>query len=197
MALMTTRAARLAKGWVVGALATAMAAASHALAGGGTPSALALVTGVVFGGMLATLALSARPSLPRLAIAVGGSQLAFHVVFTSLSAGGTVTGSSMPGMHGAMVSIVGTPHAHVEGPAMWLGHAVAGVLTLALLRGAERAVWRALTQLARLVVRATRILTPDLPVVAAPVTSVSPARLSGRLLDAAVSRRGPPHVFAF
>ena len=197
MALMTTRAARLAKGWVVGALATAMAAASHALAGGGTPSALALVTGVVFGGMLATLALSARPSLPRLAIAVGVSQLAFHVVFTSLSAGGTVTGSSMPGMHGAMVSIVGTPHTHVEGPAMWLGHAVAGVLTLALLRGAERAVWRALTELARLVVRATRILTPDLPVVPAPVTSVSPARLSGRLLDAAVSRRGPPHVFAF
>jgi hypothetical protein len=197
MALMATRATRLAKGWVVGALATAMAAASHALAGGGTPSALALVTGVVFGGMLATLALSARPSLPRLAIAVGGSQLAFHVVFTSLSAGGTVTASSMPGMHGAMVSIVGTPHTHVEGPAMWLGHAVAGVLTLALLRGAERAVWRVLAELARLVVRATRILTPDLPVVPAPVTSVSPARLSGRLLDAAVSRRGPPHVFAF
>ena len=103
---MSSRATRAARGWVVGVLATALAAVSHALAGGGTPSGLALVVGVVFGGMLGTFALSARPSLPRLVIAVGGTQFAFHLVFSTL-------GTAAPMATG----LSGTDHAHGDGAA--------------------------------------------------------------------------------
>ena len=82
---MHSRGARLARGWVIGAFATALAALSHAVAGGGTPSGLGSGhRASSFGGMLATLAVGRRPSLPRLAIAVGGSQLAFHALFSLL-----------------------------------------------------------------------------------------------------------------
>src|SRR5690349_18449196 len=144
---MDSRSARLARGWVVGVVATAAAAASHALAGGGTPSPLALGVGVVFGGMLGTFALTSRPSLPRLVTAVTGAQLAFHLVFSTLGTAAPVAGH----VHDEMF-VAAPVHSHPADAGMWMAHAVAGVLTLALLRGAERALWRMLAELARLVV---------------------------------------------
>jgi hypothetical protein len=175
-------------------LATALAAASHALAGGGTPSPLALGIGVVFGGMLSTFALTRRPSLPRLAISVGATQLAFHVVFSVLGTANTATG----GHHHAPV-VTAQPHAHTDSPAMWFAHAVAGVLTLALLQGAERAAWRLLTELVRLVALPFRLAAVAHRPTAATATpnTVSPAPLRGRLLVSAASRRGPPVPVAF
>lgn len=192
---MNARATRVARGWAVGVFATAAAALSHAVAGGGTPTPLALGVGVVFGGMLGTFALSARPSLPRLAIAAGATQLAFHVVFSTLGTAAPVAGHA----HGQLV--IGQPasHAHVDSPLMWFSHAVAAALTLGLLCHAERAAWRLLTEFARLVVSAFRT-TPRLPVATRlPVFRVPlfPVRLSGRILLAGVSRRGPPLPVAF
>lgn len=194
---MHSRGARLARGWTIGALATALAALSHAVAGGGTPSGLALVTGVIFGGMLATLAVGRRPSLPRLAIAVGGSQLAFHALFSLLGTAGSVSVSGH--QHGAPMTMTMAATAHVEGPAMWLAHAAAGAVTLALLQGAERAAWRLLTHLARLVVAPfrTRAAAPHpVPRRLAPLRFAAPALLLARALSALVSRRGPPVAFA-
>jgi hypothetical protein len=190
----TSRSARLARGWVVGTFATGLAAASHSIAGGGTPSPLALVVGVVFGGMLSTLALTRRPSLPRLAIAVGVTQLAFHAVFSVL---GTATTFTTGHDHAAVLSA--HPHAHVDTPEMWLAHAVAGALTLALLRGAERAVWRLLTEAARLVVAPFRRLAaaPVVPRRRPLLVSVLPAPLLGRSPVSSLSRRGPPVPVAF
>jgi hypothetical protein len=194
---MTPRAKRLARGWVVGVLATALAAASHAIAGGGTPSPLALGVGVVFGGMLSTFALSRRPSLPRLAISVGVTQLAFHAVFSMLG-----TAGAMPSGHrhdGAPLVLVAEPHAHADTPEMWLAHAVAGLLTLTLLRGAERALWHLLTELARLVITPFR-RSVAVPVALArrrPLVSALPAPLVGRHPVSSLSRRGPPVPVAF
>lgn len=187
---MSTRAARLARGWLVGVFATGLAALSHAVAGGGTPSGLALVVGAVFGGMLGTFALSARPSLPRLAIAIGVTQLTFHVAFSTL---GDAAIASGPHVHGAIT--VGAPtHAHADSPLMWLSHAVAGVVTLMLLRGAESAAWRVLAEFARLVLAPFSVPGP-VPALVRPQTAAVTGRvvaLTPRLLDRAISRRGPP-----
>lgn len=191
---MNSRATRLARGAVVGVFATALAALSHAVAGGGTPSALALGAGAVFGGMLGTFALSARPSLPRLTVAVGVTQLAFHVLFSTL---GTSFASAGDHVHGVTqpMAAASPAHAHVDTPLMWFSHAVAGLVTLALLCGAERAAWRVVTEFARLVVSPFRAAAPApvaVPLRRAPLASRSPVRLVGRLLITAVSRRGPP-----
>ena len=191
---MNSRATRLARGAVVGVFATVLAAMSHAVAGGGTPSALALGVGAVFGGMLATFALSARPSLARLTIAVGMTQLAFHVLFSTLGTSFATASDHVHAMAQPM-AVAAPAHAHVDTPLMWLSHAVAGVVTLALLRGAERAAWRVLTEFARLVVspfRAAASAPFPVPLRRAPLTSGSAVRLVGRLLITAVSRRGPP-----
>lgn len=194
---MHSRGARLTRGWVIGSFATALAALSHAVAGGGTPSGLALVAGVVFGGMLATLAVGRRPSLPRLTIAVGGSQLAFHALFSLLGTSGTVAASGHA--HGAPLAMSMGPATHGEGAGMWLAHAAAGVVTLAMLQGAERAAWRLLTELARLVVapfRAQGAAPHPVPARLAPLTIASPIPLLARALSAGVSRRGPPVAHA-
>lgn len=198
---MYSRGERLARGWVIGSLATALAALSHAIAGGGAPSGLALVAGVIFGGMLGTVAVGRSPSLPRLAIAVGGTQLAFHALFSLLGTTGTAA-SSAGHDHGAaapLTMVVGAPHPHIEGPEMWLAHAAAGLVTLALLRGAERAAWRLLTELARLVVARFRggPRPHPVPLTRARAASSSPLGLIGRILTAGVSRRGPPVPIAF
>ena len=158
-----TRAERLARGWLVGAFATGVAAVSHTLAGGYRPDALGLGVGVVFAGMLGTVAIGRRPSLPRLAIAVTGAQLAFHLLFSVLGTDARTDAATTPGMH--MDMTVATPalsaaHDHLDhllDPGMWLAHAVAGLLTIWFLRRAERAVW---SMLRRLVVRLLLLARP-------------------------------------
>ncbi|HTL41394.1 MAG TPA: hypothetical protein VL294_07955, partial [Pseudolysinimonas sp.] len=134
-------------------------------------------------------ALSARPSLPRLTIAVGVTQLAFHAAFSTL---GEAAIASAPHVHGVIE--VGAPaHSHVDSPLMWLSHAAAGVVTLVLLRGAETAAWRLLAEFARLVLAPFSVPVP-LPALARPITTPAGrvVSLTARLLDRAVSRRGPP-----
>jgi hypothetical protein len=204
-----TRAERLARGWLVGAFATGVAAVSHTLAGGYRPDALGLISAAVFAGMLGTLAIGRRPSLPRLSIAVAGSQLAFHILFVSLAAPGaahaddpTATMSGMPGMQmpgmqmpGMQMPFVTVAPSHVvdhlTSPSMWVAHAIAGVLTILFLRRAETAVWG---MLRRLVVR---VLRPVIPVpiarrAATPVIRVRVLRPVARIV--APPLRGPPFL---
>ena len=191
---MNARAMRVARGWVVGVFATALAGLSHALAGGGTPSPLALGVGVVFGGMLGTFALSARPSLPRLTVTVGLTQVVFHVVFSTLGSAAPVDGHA----HDPLVMAQPVAHGHVDTPLMWVSHALAGVVTLAVLRHAEQALWRLLRGFVRLIAAPFR----GGPLVSAtpsriPVSPDSPVRLLGRVLLSGASRRGPPFSVAF
>jgi hypothetical protein len=203
---MPARAQRLARGWIVGLVATTIAAVSHSLAGGYQPGVLSFGTALVFAGMLGTFVVGRRPSLPRLSVAVGVSQLAFHLLF-SLLGSGTGAGSSAPdsrfgmtGMAGMGVSPAPAPvamsaHDHIADPGMWIAHAIAAVLTVVFLRHAELAVWTMLTRLGR--VLATRLTVVFVPVASSGVPRI-PARPNlvrgpvERLLVASVSRRGPP-----
>jgi hypothetical protein len=188
---MSTRASRLARGWLLGATATLAAAVSHGLGGGHFPSTLALVVGVVFAGLLGTLVVGRRVALWRVVVGVAGAQLAFHLLFSQLGTGATVTA----GHHGP-ATVVGASGASVDdtgGASMWLGHAIAALVTMAILFHAERAVGGML----RPVLRAVAAWT------SAPVALPRSARRLGplvvridrrpaQLLAHAVSRRGPP-----
>jgi hypothetical protein len=206
---MAARAQRLARGWIVGLVATTVAAVSHSLAGGYQPGVLSFATALVFAGMLGTFVIGRTPSLPRLSIAVGVSQLAFHLLF-SLLGGGAIAASAtsqaglgMSGMPG-MPAVVGPPvtahlamsaHDHVADPGMWIAHTIAAALTVLFLRRAELAVWAMLTRLGR--VLATRLTVVLVPVASdgAPRIPAWPSivhRPAERLLVASASRRGPP-----
>jgi len=199
------RAQRLARGWIVGLVATTVAAVSHSLAGGYQPGALSFGTALVFAGLLGTAVIGRRPSLPRLSAAVGVSQLAFHLLFSLLGDGaaassGPEAGPGMAGMADMSASplpapLVTSTHGHLADPGMWIAHAVAAALTILFLRRAELAVWAMLTRLGR--VLATRLVVVVVPVASGGVPRM-PAwpsvahRPAERILIASASRRGPP-----
>jgi hypothetical protein len=210
---MHARAQRLLRGWIVGLVATTVAAVSHSLAGGYEPGILSFGVALVFAGLLGTAVIGRRPSLPRLTVAVGAAQLAFHLVFSLLGSGGAeVTSraglsgmdgmSGMSGMDGTTATIPGpapamamSGTAHLVDPGMWGAHAVAAVVTILFLRRAELAVWWMLTRLGRLVI--ARVVSTPTPVVSA----ARPRALAGilhvrplvsRVLVASAQRRGPP-----
>ena len=199
---MPARAQRLARGWIVGLVATTVAAVSHSLAGGYQPGVLSFGTALVFAGMLGTLVIGRRPSLPRLIAAVGVSQLAFHLLFSLLggAASGAAAGSGMSGMAALSAAtpspaLVVSGRDHLADPGMWIAHALAAALTILFLRHAELAVWNMLARLGR-------VLAARLTVVLVPVASDAVARIPARptivlgpaerLLVASASRRGPP-----
>jgi hypothetical protein len=193
---MQSRAARLARGWVTGAFATVVAAVLHVSAGGIAPSALAIGLALVFAGLLGTALTGRRPSLPRLAVAVGLSQAAFHLGFSVIGAGGGVAATAS-GHHAAFAFTAGegmSHAAHQDGPLMWVAHVAAGALTIAFLVGAERALWRMLSSAARFVATAFRSpsVVPLPRAVRASIVSARPRRAAGALLATTLSRRGPP-----
>jgi hypothetical protein len=204
---LTARMQRVARGWIVGLVSTTVAAVSHSLAGGYHPGALSFGLALVFAGLLGTAVIGRRPSLPRLTIAVGASQLAFHLVFSLLGSGGGSALRSDPGMSGmaamdgpTVTAVAASGHDHLADPAMWIAHAAAALLTLIFLRHAERAVWTMLTRLVTVV--AARIVAARIGVAATPVSIGEPPRVPAgaaavprpapRLLVASLSRRGPP-----
>ena len=204
---MQPRAQRLARGWIVGLVATSAAAVSHSLAGGYRPGILSFGVALVFAGFVGTTAIGTRPSLPRLVVAVGVSQLAFHLLFSLLGTGSGTAGETasrsgmadMGGMDphpttGAVSGIAAIP-AHLLDPWMWAAHTVAAVLTVLFLRHAELAVWAILGRIAQ-VVAAPFDLVP-VPVIvpgetALTATTGTPRALVTRLFVAFTRRRGPP-----
>lgn len=200
---LSARTERVARGWIVGLVSTTVAAVSHTLAGGYRPGALSFGLALVFAGLLGTAVIGRRPSLPRLAVAVGASQLAFHLLFSVLGAGsaaestasGGWSGGGMSGMaamdHPAVTMATAAGHDHLADPGMWIAHAIAALLTVLFLRHAELAVWGMLTRaLARLAVFVVPVLSARGPAGAAEPLVARP--LASRLLVASASRRGPP-----
>ena len=194
---MQSRAARLARGWVAGAFATVVAAILHVSAHGVAPSALAIVAGLVFAGLLGTALTTRRPSLPRLAATVGLSQAAFHLGFSLLGTGGALAAPTSAHAHApaAFAAAQQLPHAtHSDAPLMWVAHLAAGLLTVAFLVTAERALWRMLASAARFVVavfRVPAISTSSWSLLVVP-SSAPDHVVAGALLSTTLSRRGPP-----
>jgi hypothetical protein len=183
-----SRASRVARGFIAGSFATGVAALGHGLADGMAPSVLAIATGVVFAGLLGTFAAGRTPSLPRLALTVGGAQLAFHLVFSWLT-----PGTGMPGAHHTAGTLLAPAvEHHGTEPVMWLAHALAGIATLVFLARAERALW---SLLAEAVEAATVARTPaiaSLPRVPHPVPGDAVRHPVAFSFLSQVTHRGPP-----
>ena len=197
---MTPRALRLIRGWTGALAATSVAAASHVVAGGSSPEPLLLQLALASCGLACTALTGRGLSLWRLSAGVALSQGLFHVLFS---------GSADPHRPGApAVSHLGHSSAldlaggsmlpsaadHTS-PLMWLGHSVAALLTVAILRHGESAVVQ-LVQAARL--RVTAYLPLFLPLPVPPARAALPANRPVRPLRnlgaplLVMRHRGPP-----
>lgn len=184
---MQSRAARTARGWITGAVATAAAGVSHGVADGAAPSALALGGALVFAGVLGTFLVGRRASLPRLVAIVAASQVAFHVVFSSLTPGTATVGAH----HGAPGLLEPAVAHHGTDPGMWAAHALALLVTIVFLRRAELALWSLLREAFRVVPIARPVAVPTLsPALAAGADA--PRHPVPAPFLSTVSHRGPP-----
>lgn len=144
---MTARGLRLVRGWIGAVVATSIAAGSHFLAGGSAPEPSLLVLALALSGLACTALTGRGLSLGRLTAGVALSQTLFHFVFSGASAphgsmapaGGHLAHS--PVLEPAAGGILSSAADHAS-PLMWLGHAVAALLTVGILRHGEVAVVR-------------------------------------------------------
>ncbi|QWT23962.1 hypothetical protein KPL76_00460 [Subtercola sp. PAMC28395] len=176
---MSSRAARTVRGLTAACFATFVAAFSHVAVGGSAPGAVGLAVGLAFA-TLVCVALAGRSlSTLRLSIAVGLSQLVFHLVFSlgassdlsvaQLGHHGMLSVATDSGAAGIASSSQGGADALMQGCSwMWAAHAVAAVVTVVALARGESAI-RVLYSTAALRLRAVMTL-PFLQ----PVPAVSP-----------------------
>jgi hypothetical protein len=192
---MNSRATRLARGSVLAGFAVAVAAASHTIAGGAQPSLIALALALAFAVPLCAALMAPQLSLWRTSLAIATSQLIFHGLFALLGGDSVVSMVGTMAHHGGTVALSASAAGGTHDPAMmFLGHAVAAIITIALIRRGELAV-AALVHLLlasiALVVAVLRALppTPRRPLAqqSAPIAS----RLRYVFLSAHVDR-GPP-----
>jgi hypothetical protein len=207
---MSSRGARVARGFAAAGVATLVAALFHMVGGGQPPSALALTLSLVFSTLVSIALVGKRVAAWRLTLAVMVSQFLFHALFT-LSPSATFSGMPADGhLHAGMHLTMnpGTPSSAGmtmpatlvgESPWMWLAHAAAVVLTVAVLLQGERTLL-AVARFAFFVLR--RLVDRVAAVQAEPVArvlSVVPAAPSAlRRLDTVLDgmrRRGPPPGF--
>ncbi len=208
-----SRAVRTARG-VFGALtATVLAAASHALAGGAvTP--LAVLATTLLALPFCVLLAGRTGSLWRLALAVTSAQFVYHWSFSGLGAAAASSGASTAtdapvSLHAAHLGLLSptlsglasAPGPRATAPAadawMWAAHALAALLTIALMHRGERAIMR----LMRVLREAAPVHVPTpvrLP--ARPATLAFFAALPSRaqpVFLSAITHRGPPVTPAF
>jgi hypothetical protein len=182
-----SRAARTARGWMTGAVATLAAAVSHGVADGAAPSALALCGALVFAGVLGTFLIGRRASLPRLVAVVTSSQLAFHLVFSSLTPGSAAVDTH----HGAAGALEPAVAHHGTEPGMWVAHALAMLGTIVFLRRAEVALWGLLRQAVASFVPRVLVVGP-LPSVPRAAAAAPPWHPDFAISLRALRERAPP-----
>lgn len=213
---MSTRAARLVRGWAAALAATAVAAASHILAGGVIPYPSIVLFCLALSAMVSCALAGRALSLPGTAGAVLASQGIFHLLFTvggagipSAAAGGasalTHAGHAGHAAHLDPAAVARLTEAGQAGAGMaaaghssalmWVGHLLAAAVTVALIRNGEAALLRILEALA---LRITAILPlilplplgPRIPKLSALVPATPVRNLGVPLL--AMRHRGPP-----
>lgn len=198
------RAAFVRRGLASSVVTTMLAAISHTVAGGPAPAPSIVLGMIVLLIVPSALLLQApapriRGRAPRVGRRVGGlarialttvvAQLAFHGAFSAL--GSPIAGEPVIGghHHGALPEAVAA-HAHAGGPAMLASHAVAALVTIAILAYGENVIRRG----AGWIRRAARAAAPLAPLPLFPRILV-PVRPRIRAIDAwipAVGLRGPP-----
>ena len=174
----------MARGLAAATACALLTYSGHRAAGGAMPDlGLLLVLSLLLAGFLITLADRRRGPLAILAM-VGGSQLALHGLLQMLAGSHPEPAAALPGaLPGALT-----------GPLAMLGaHALATLLTAAVLAGAEDAVFTVAHALARalpLTISAPRAV--ELPSRLSAVTGPLDLRLRGVLGRRLHLRRGPP-----
>lgn len=204
-----SRAARTARGAFGALTATLLAATSHACAGGAvTP--LAVLATALFALPLCVLLAGKMGSLWRLSLAVVTAQFIYHWSFSGLGlATPSLASSSSPGSlsepvspHAAHLGMLpsaffaaDTTPAFVADAWMWAAHALAAVLTIALVHRGERAAMH-LIQVLRDAVPVRVPAAVSLPARPAILDffTASPSRAQPNFLSA-ISYRGPPAAF--
>jgi hypothetical protein len=195
---MNPRATRTLRGLAAGTVATLVAAASHGLGGGGLPGGAGLALALAFSVIVSIALTGRRLPVVRLAASIVLSQLAFHVVFSTLGGAGEVI-SSGHGHHGTVrVTTAAESVAHAS-PLMWFAHVVAAAATIVALVYGERAL-AAIASTARMLLSA--ILRPVIIVAAIFTRDHRPSRQhslvprAARDLVVACGLRGPPAALA-
>lgn len=200
----TSRPVRALRGTAGSLIAALFAAASHALAGGSI-TWLSVVVTAVLALPLCVLLAGRIASLWRLTVAVGGAQFLYHWIFSGVGAStGGMTDPAAVSPHAAHLGVLQafTPATSAAGAqagtAMWLSHALAAAITIALIYRGERA-FVALLQIVRRAVPLPSVmaarLTFELANVVLPrIAAAAPlTALRDRLLSAAaITHRGPP-----
>jgi hypothetical protein len=206
---MTTRWARFARGWIAALVSTFVAVFSHALAGGSIPGLAGIALCLSFSAVICVLLAGKTLSLPRLSLAVAVSQFLFHGLFGLLTDAPAVPAAG-PGMAGPAMSMDSPTGFAASLPAqqtaipmptdsrMWIGHAIAAVVTIIAMRHGERAFW-GLLSVARLAL--TRIfghtVAVGTPSPSRPHTDASDRARLPRAIDDLLSmlrHRGPPRL---
>lgn len=207
---MSSRGARVARGFAAAGIATVVAALFHMTGGGQAPSALALTLSLVFSSLGSIALAGKRVAVWRVTLSVLVSQFLFHALFT-LSPSATFSGMPADGhLHAGMHLTIdpGSPSpARMamsatligDSPWMWLAHAGAVVLTVTVLLHGERTLL-AVARFAFFVLR--RLVDRVAAVQAEPIGRVSSvvaaAPSAPRRLDTVLDgrrRRGPPPGF--
>lgn len=193
-----SRKPAVVRGFAASSLAIFVALAGHVSGGGQMPGPLGILVPWVFSFMICVLLAGRSLSLIRLGISVAVSQFLFHTLFVL----GTIapSGVSTPHVHGAPLVLpptTGIPESVSADASMWLGHALAALLTVAALHRGERLIL-ALRDLAVQLVRWVRrrvdraLVLPALRVAAHLRGRFEVVRAADLVLLATLRGRGPP-----
>lgn len=193
-----SRAARTARGAIAALVATLAASVSHSVADGAPAPAIGVILALIIAVPTCIALAGRRLSWLRLTAAVSLSQFAFHgLLLVGVGSGTGAEATATGHLHGAGLSaaLEGTAtalHDGHTGPAMWIAHVLAAVVTILVLGRGEQAV-RALASLAGWDL-AVRILDwRPAPVRTAPSSpTATPRAPAPRIVLSAVRRRGPP-----
>ena len=134
-----SRASRVRRGALAASIATFAALMSHVAAGGVPPGWVGIAVPFAISLLICTALAGRRVSLARMSLSVAISHVMYHSLFV-LGSGGASVGSGSAHHHGmaqAVLAVGGAEHIHAS-PAMWVGHAVAGVVTIAALYSGSR-----------------------------------------------------------
>lgn len=199
----TARGLRLVRGWTGAVFATSVAALSHVLAGGDVPDLRLGLASLALSGLICVFLAGRVLSLWRLATGVGVSQGLFHWLFSlgdeaaspALSPmGAGHTGHGMPALTSGGEAAM-TAGMNDASPMMWLSHAVAAVVTVAVLRHGEVVAVRLI---AALRLKVTAFLPLFVPLAVEPGAAILPSSWPVRPLRnlgaplLVMRHRGPP-----
>ena len=194
-----TRAARTLRGVAGAVIATLFAAVSHSLAGGDM-TFLAILATSVLAMPLCVLLAGRIASVWRLLLAVGSAQFLYHWVFAGIGLGTRAPGEPAPlhaGHLAAIQSFTPTASPETADAIMWAGHAIAALLTVALLHRGEHALVALLQVLRRSILLIVVASIPPLRAATAEPLQFAVRPWHTRWCNtASITHRGPPPAVA-